>query len=274
MTTSEKPPRLSDPELGIPGPRRRVGVAEALRRHWPVAAVPVLIFVMLAIVISWARTPVFTAEARLNVGGTDLPTESVSNFVIGTQTLAATYSRLVTANEVLLGASEASGIPPEEVYGKVDASPIPESSVFRVEARAATADDAVVLANAAAESLIAFVGERGRDTAETRRLAGLVRTAAEDVENAQTAGAREEARLRLETYRTLYSEQVTSSASGSTVQVLNPAGTATSDRSSVLQRLGFVGLIGGLAVGITLASIRANSDRPRGGLRHSRSRSS
>ena len=42
------------------------------------------------------------------------------------------------------------------------------------------------------------------------------------------------------------------------LQVLSPAGGAQSDRTSKLELLAFIGLLIGIAVGATLASIRAN----------------
>lgn len=259
MTTTDRPTVTQDPS---PAERRRVGISEAVKKNWRIVMIPVVLFVVFAILISWARTPTYTAEATLNVGGTALPADqSVSNYVLAQQNLAAQYSRLVTANEVLAAAVSSTGLPPGRVFDHVSASPIPESSVFRVDATATSAGDAITIANAASASLIKYIAQSGQDTSATSRLLAQVRQAAEDVQNATSVGEKEAAQLRLETFRQLYQDRQAGLANSGIVQVLNVAGTASSDRSSVLQRLVFVGLLGGLAVGATLATFLANSDR-------------
>lgn len=234
-----------------------------MREQWLLVVAPIILLVGLAVLIAAVRAPTFSAETRLSVGGTELPTDSsVSNFVLGTASLAATYSRLVTSSTVVQSTSTALGIPPEEVAENLEATPIPESPVFRVIASSATAEDAVVLANQASQSLIASL-ELSPDSPETLNLLADVRDAAQDVADADGVAERAEAQLRLTTARGLYQERQEQITRGSLIQVLNPATTATSDQPSILQRLGFVGLIGGLAVGATLATLRANSIRKR-----------
>ncbi len=49
------------------------------------------------------------------------------------------------------------------------------------------------------------------------------------------------------------------------VDIFSPASLPTSDRVRMLQILGFVGLLGGLAAGVALALLRASHDLRRDG---------
>jgi uncharacterized protein involved in exopolysaccharide biosynthesis len=63
--------------------------------------------------------------------------------------------------------------------------------------------------------------------------------------------------LRLSALRRDYSDVRTQASSVGSVQVLNSAQSASSDRLSKLQILVFIGLVAGTAIGLTLAVLAA-----------------
>jgi uncharacterized protein involved in exopolysaccharide biosynthesis len=66
------------------------------------------------------------------------------------------------------------------------------------------------------------------------------------------------AQLRSDTLRQAYDDSTQSQAATSLVQVLERASSAGSDRARYLQFLGFIGFVAGLAVGLAVATVRAN----------------
>lgn len=264
----------------------RIGVSRAVRLHWRLALAPVAALLLLAFLIALVRPPTYTASARLTVGGVELPSQSIQNFVGGTQALAATYSRVVNADSVVQPVAQKLGLEPGDVSSRLAGSPVPESSIFFIEAKGDSAGQAVSLANEATTSLITFVRRSSTSDTRSEEILTRVREAAQEVQRAEATQARQDAafevnpssqnelaaaeasgnvqaaRLKLETFKSIY-EEAQQGLIGTTnvVQILNPADGAASDRGSVLQRLLFIGLIGGLAIGATLAMLRANTLR-------------
>lgn len=289
MTTTQKPPQQELRPPQAPDRRRaaRVGVQAAVRRNWTLVVAPALLFILFAVVIGMTRTPVYTAEIQLNVGDTALPNTSVGQAVQGNQLLASIYARLISAEEVTTGAAETLGVEPSDLSGKLSASPIPESSVIRVEATGSEAQTAVDVANAGGNALIEHVAAINNDTSRSDQLLRQFQEAVKRETDARalldqrqitfngnpTAGneaaltnagaAFEAAKLERQSLEDVFRASQEGLASDRGVQVVSAATSASSDRSSVLQRLVFIGLIGGVAVGIALATIRANSTNRR-----------
>lgn len=97
-----------------------------------------------------------TAEARLVVGDQSVRAQSVPGYALATQQLAATYSRLI-------GSSDTTD--PVGGQGAISASPIPDSAIIRVQARAESDAVAIQAADAAAQQLIA-TANRARNQEE------------------------------------------------------------------------------------------------------------
>jgi capsular polysaccharide biosynthesis protein len=285
VTTTQKPPQQQIRKRSG-GDRRlptRVGVQAAIRRYWPLVVGPAVLFSLFAIVIGMIRTPTYTAETQLNVGDTALPNTSVGQAVQGNQLLASIYARLINAQEVTQGAATSLGVDPADVAGHLAASPIPESSVIRVEASASDAQRAVDLANAGGDALTEHVAAINSDTTRSEQLLGQFQEAVKRETDAKAlldqrqasfdanpssaneealtnAGAAfEAAKLERESLEDVFRASQEGLSSDRGMQTVSAATSASSDRSSVLQRLVFIGLIGGIGVGIALATLRANS---------------
>ena len=265
----------------------RVGVADSARRHWKLIAIPVIVLMLIAVLIAWLRPPEYRAEARLAIGSTSLPSTSLSQAVVGAQSLAAAYSRLIDSQPVHDQAIQNLADFTAARDGILTATPIPEAPIIRVEATGGSAAEAIAFANAGSDALVGYIRGEGRNDRQAAALIDRVEQAVRDVRDAEalqssrqaafnadptTEKSRaldgavanlEGARLKLETARDVYRESQQGRTTSEDVQILNVAGAATSDRSSTLQQLVFIAVVGGLIIGVALAVLRANALRRR-----------
>jgi len=261
----------------------RIGITDAVRREWPLAVAPVVVLVLLALFVGLVRSPVYTSEARLTVGQIDLRQPgALQGFVTATQSLASSYSRAITAEAVTRAVAERRDISSDEVAVRISATPIPESSVFRVTATGDSPADAQALANTASASLVGYVnGLNAPDPSPEELLrayeqasltyneqAAIVERVREDFNASESASARETlgeedaalaaAKLRSDSLRSRYRLAQQSQTSVAAPRTLSPASGATSDRLATLQLLLFIALVAGAAAGLALALLRGN----------------
>lgn len=252
------------------------GPIESALRHPLLTILPILLLVGLALALGFSRAPTYTAEARVNVGRVDVPAYTLQGVIIGNQTLAVGYARAVTADRVTSAAARRAGIPPAEAASGLSASPIPESTLIRIEGKEHSQDTAVRLANGGAASLVDYVAslnKRQQSTgllaeyraAQARTDAARANLAALSRAKKPDAGAIAETRLTLataqlksQTLSTQYANSAGASASQNDLQLVVPADTAKSNRVSTLERLGLIGLVSGLILGVALALLASN----------------
>jgi hypothetical protein len=86
-----------------------VGVLGALRRHWIVASLPLILLVGVALALGLNRAPRFTATTNLTVGRiyVDNPA-GVAGVIEATRSLASVYSRAIFASSVREDTGEGS----------------------------------------------------------------------------------------------------------------------------------------------------------------------
>ncbi len=251
----------------------------AILRHPFLVLVPAILAVGAAIALGITRTPAYTAETRFTVGRLDVTSQAIPGVVAANQSLAATYSRFVSAEGVVDPVAEQLGVPSRTVSRSLRASPIPESPIIRIEAEAGTVDQAVQMANIAGNVLTSYVRTINQDGVARgllnrfRAAAGVVAEAelARDVAQRQTniasqpatrlalANATAElevARIRFATLRDQVNQDAQSRATSNSITRLNQASGAVSDHDAVMQRLIVVGALGGLALGVLLALAR------------------
>jgi capsular polysaccharide biosynthesis protein len=267
----EDPPLVQYQTTSQPQPR--LSVLQAVQRSIPLVLLPVVVLVGLALAIGLLRSPTYTSEARLNVGGLNLTTQTLAGYTTAVQQLAVAYSRAIDAQPVIRPVSRRLGLPPSEVAKRVSATPIQGSPVIRIRATSKDGAEARRLADAVAGSLVSYAISLNRDSAQSARLLREFKIASKQMHDAGTeaqllkptdpnyrrAKLREDiARLRAQTAGTLYQQSVSGQTMRNLVQRLAPAAPATSDRSSVLQQLLAGALIAGLLIGVGLAMLRAN----------------
>jgi capsular polysaccharide biosynthesis protein len=260
-----------------------VTILGAARRHWILVLVPILVFVAAAGFVGLAREATYTATTRMTIGRLDVSSPgAIAGFSTATSALASAYSRAIHAEAVVGPTARRLGLPPGLVDARIAATPLPNSPVFKLEARGQSPRAAVNLANVTARQLIIYLGDLNRSNPDGDRLFKRFRDAAVEVERSATARAAlrradhnvqssasrsaaaqgeadyQAAVLRRETLRSVYQNSQQSQATTQLVQVLSRATRAVSDRSSRLQLLLFLGAAAGLLFGLTLAMLRAS----------------
>jgi uncharacterized protein involved in exopolysaccharide biosynthesis len=274
------------PETEPPAPRwiPRVDALTAARRHWLIVILVTVIATGIAVFAASLPTPVYKAEARLAVGRIDVSAPgAISTFATATTALASQYSRAIDARSVTTRAARGTGLTPNQVAARVSATPVPQSPVIRVIAVGSSTGQAVTLANKAGYGLVGYTTALNRSNPDADRLIREFRDSSAEVVRLQTLVDRlrrkqvdtpsaenrlelnqekvnlRVATLRMTTVRNAYDAATRSQASTQLVQMLTPAAGASSNRSSRLQFYGFVGFAAGLALGLALATLRANS---------------
>ena len=261
---------------------------QALSRH-PVLAVAAVALTAAAAVGAASALPVdHTAEARLVVAGTSLSAQAIPGFALASQELAANYARYVNDAEAQRALESGIGADAGSVR-EVTASPIPESSIVRIEVVAREEAAAVAAAREVSESLVAQVStatagveaaassltaftdvssqvaaaEQAAQTAQ-RIVDGLPDVADADEGAPRRTAAREAAAVAAaqlavlevqqeaigERYRSLVVRDATSEAG---LEIVQPAVAVGDDRTSTLQRAGLVGAALGLGLAVLAA---------------------
>jgi uncharacterized protein involved in exopolysaccharide biosynthesis len=257
----------------------------AARRHWVLCAVLVIVGAGGAAGYVYSQPVLHSAEARLAVAGNDLSAQLVPAFAVATEELAANYARYLNTDGTEDTIAETIGAQAGSVTD-IEASPIPESNILRIEATATTSEVAVDAAESLAADLMTRVNEsRLQDngaqealnqytnlsnevaTAEqavldiTTRIDLVVGGAAGNIADlrGQLAGA--QSRLDVlsvqqealgERYRALVSSNTGTAAN---LDLVRPADSTGDDRATKLQRYGLLGVAVGGALGIALATL-------------------
>lgn len=262
-------------------PLEQVGVLEAMRWHWQLVLIPVVLFLGIGLALGLLRAPTYTATANLSVDFGAQNPSSLPGSVTAAQALADSYARAVDATPVVSGVARKTGIPASEVAGDTAASPIPDSTVVRVSGAADSEAASIELANAAAKSLTTYISTlngtrqgsapvlvqfRQAESVYQDRLDRQAELAAqvEAVPSDETARA-ELNQARVRTQVALLKKNSVAELYGASQQAyvaplsfLTEASSASSDKLARLQLLAFIGLVAGLAIGAALATVRAN----------------
>ena len=134
-----------------------VGPFISILRHPVLAVLPTLILLCLLVGTAVGTTEVYRAEAQVLVGRVDVESTAIPGFVSANQQLAGLYSRIAETSVIAAPVSEKIGISADDVLDRSSASPVPESSILRIEAVGGSPDDALTLAEALRTQLLAYV---------------------------------------------------------------------------------------------------------------------
>lgn len=264
-----------------PGGPRTVGPVEAFVRHPIVTLLPIVLLAAAAVYVGLQRAPVYTADARVNVGRTDVPPYVLQNVIGGNEALAASYARVISADPVAIAAGRATGRSPADVRDHLDATPIPGSTLIQVEATGSSKGEVVRLSNAGARALISYITAANRDRQSAGALSRF-RAAQADAQRLQrqllalqARGAKgraqaqrlqvsvDVAQLRASNLANQYRLSAGAGDGGSPLTLIGPAATAGSDRRTTLERLILIAVAAGLVIGLGLALLIANRGRLR-----------
>ena len=253
----------------VGGPRT---VGEAVGRYWWLPVLFAILGTLGGLALSYARDPLYTAEAALTAGRLDVQAQAVPGYQQATQSLADAYSRVVESDRVLVPVARETGRSVGSLADDVTATPVPESSVFRIKVTTTGERDAVEIANAATRRIDAYARRqtsRGPDRSVLEEFA-KARTEASQL-STQVAAARRAlaprsrverlkrrqsaAELEAQALQQTYVNQTTQAQGAAAVTILGFARDAESDRTKSLQIGGFGGLIAGLLLGGALAAL-------------------
>ena len=277
MTTA-LPPR-AEPAHAVDNGRAAppVGPLGAVLRHPFLALLPVVLLVAAAVAAGTLREPVYTAEARVGVGSLSPAGAAASASADTNEQLAATYARAISSGSVVRHVSERTGLSPGEIRSRLSASGVPESPVFKIEGTAPNGRDAVTLTRAATNAIKRYVagltgtggGEALLSEFQDAQLAASEAKAkladAEEIggrAELKAEAAYETALLKAKALRAEYVEE-TRGSGGEPVRVVSAADHASGDRDQTLRFYIVAGALGGIALGISLATARAAAKRRR-----------
>ena len=131
----------------------RGGVLATATRYWPITICMVSLGLGAGGAAATLRPTIYTAEARLAVGGTDIAAYTIPGFAYSSKEVASNYARFVVYDQVV-------GMLPEAVRHQVTSiqgSPIPESNIIRIEGAATSPEAATMATQRAADALTTAV---------------------------------------------------------------------------------------------------------------------
>jgi hypothetical protein len=247
-------------------------------------ALVAIVGLALGVAFGLVRPPVYTADARLIVGqGVNITDPSaVAGLAPAEASLASDYSRLISTQSVIADAGAQLGHP-DSLGGTLDASPIPESDIIRVDGSAGSAAAAQALTNAGAKALVDEVNDiinannqaLNTDLAQYRSFESQISndTAQEQADQNRLASPKADTASLQDQITTLKSDidalqlEATAvdddyTAQYSPVQeeeevlrVSSPAAPTGNDKSEFLEIGVMAGLLGGALVGVAVAAV-------------------
>jgi predicted GIY-YIG superfamily endonuclease len=245
----------------------------AMRSHWVVVLVLAVIGALGGMAVATQHAKQTTAEARLAVGSQDLQAYQVAGFAAASHELAADYARFVADSPTTQTVVSRSLDGARGRVLSLSASPIPDSSVVRIEATATTATAAERAAGAIADNLVrrtASHADQDLKALVARHKAVSLRVANQQarVEEAEAAEAPTRilaaAQAKLATLRMEqtavsvdYQKTVSSAAPQSSLRLIQPATVSGDDRKRTLELYTLAGLAVGLALGLVVATVLA-----------------
>ena len=252
-------------------------VAVAIGRHRLLVALCAAALAAVGVAGGMARKSTYTAASTLQVGKVNPNSPGFYGFVQSATDLATVFSRAITASAVLRTVHRELGLSAAEAVERLTAEPIPASPAFRVIASGSSPRAAVELANDTSRALIAYEAHANTYSPESDRLLNeyhgasmnLARSNAAETAAAakyakspdavnrdrleSTQAARAAASLQTQALASGYQLSAESATTRDLIAPLAYAVTASSDRFAKIQLLGFLGLLGGLVIGSSIA---------------------
>ncbi|MHB8504221.1 MAG: hypothetical protein ACYDEN_00615 [Acidimicrobiales bacterium] len=294
LTKSKDAPGVAPTAEGSMGPAplrsggQYLSLGHTVAKHVRLILVTSLVGLVIGAAFGLLRAPNYHAQARLVVGtnATLANVAAAAGLPAAEDAFAAEYARLLSDGSVQQSIASRLGM--KRVIGLVTASPIPQSPVIQVDATASTSANAVALAEAGAQALLAEVYRLNNATAGT--VQGLV----SQYQQAEQAIAKDQNTVRVlqnqinalpasasSTIGTLDSQlasvqadidaqQLKANALSAqyqnvysplqqeedTVQISSAAAPSGSDRKSFLEMGVLAGLLAGAVIGLGIAAVR------------------
>ena len=278
-----------------------VGPLVSVLRHPFLALLPTLVLLCMLVGTALGTPAVHRAQSQVLVGRVDVESTAIPGFVAANQQLAGLYSRIAETSVIAAPAGDAVGLTADEVLAQSSASPVPESSILRIETTGTSERDALTLAEALTTQLLTYVQAnsvrpagveaalaefqqanrellaaqeelqvQNRALAQLRERAGEGSQAAPvlaQVERVQAAQAAVNTRqLQVNALGGTFQDTERGSAQRNSLQAIGEPVSLGTDRRSKLQLAIAASLLLGTVLGVAWATGRAN----RGALRRAR----
>ena len=272
MKTAE-PPAITPPPTNDSPPLVR-GVFDppeglafgAIRRHKKLIAIFAVLGLLAGAALGLVRPATYEAAATLQVGQVNPNSPGFASYTQSSSSLATAFSRAIAAAPVLATIEHRLHIAKRKASGRLSSEPIPLSPAFRVLATGPSAAKAKRLANVAAAGVIAYENHSNSANPEAASLLAAYRRASLELSEAAAAASggdlraqaeQSAAKIKLKAIATAYVATVGSQPPREGfISLLAGATSATSNRHSMIQLYGFLGLLLGLLAGCGVAVLR------------------
>ncbi len=250
--------------------------ASAIGRGKLIVAVAAVVCGLAGVGVGATHKSTYTASATVQVGQVNPNSPGFFGYVQSSASLATAFSRAIAAEPVLAAVQKKLKLAPSDAIARLSAEPLPGAPAFRVIATGSTELAAVELANVTADAVIEYEGQSNSANPEAGSLLQEYRDASLALQYAiahlghvargkhaspaavATAEAEKNAAsVKLKAIGVAYTAAVASQAPRSgLVSLLAGATSASSNRSSQIELLGFIGLLAGVITGCLLAVLR------------------
>jgi capsular polysaccharide biosynthesis protein len=256
----------------------------AIRRHKKLIAIFAVLGLLVGAALGLVRPATYEAAATLQVGQVNPNSPGFASYTQSSSSLATAFSRAIAAAPVLATIEHKLHIAKRKASGRLSSEPIPLSPAFRVLATGPSAAEAKRLANVAAAGVITYENRSNSANPEAASLLAAYRRASLELSEASAAVAsngdlqakaeQSAAKIKLKAIATAYVATVGSQPPREGfISLLAGATSAKSNRHSMIQLYGFLGLLLGLLAGCGVAVLRdrrrhdPSSQLPPNGLR-------
>jgi uncharacterized protein involved in exopolysaccharide biosynthesis len=269
------PPALDGADRLLQGvfePPEGLAATALARRKWLIGACAVLLAIA-GIAYGYSQPTTYTTSATLQIGEVNPNSPGFFGYVQSAASLATAFSRAVYAEPVLAQVEHQLGLSPAAAAARLSGAPIPTSPAFRVIATGPTQRAAVQLANVASQAVIAYEAQSNSTNPQAEALLGEYRHASLELRQAvakvsakskhshrystalaSAEAVRTAASAKLRAIGVAYTDAIASRGpSSGLVSLVAAALGASSDRHAKIEKLGFIGLLAGLALGSALA---------------------
>lgn len=250
----------------------------AIARHPFLVILPAIFLLAAGIVAGSRKHPTYTAGATINVGRSDIITQATPGYVQAAQVLASSYSRVAMSQHVWIPAAKALGVPVTAVSSRIEAVPIPGEPTFTITATGSSPQEAIALDNAAVKAIVHFANvsqtQQGSPSqllseythdqsladslhSKSASLAGKLSSGVGGVTQKQVTRAQvaaQVAALQAQAAGSAYST-LTQNGVAPVLDVFAPAASATSNRTTNIEKYAVVGAVAGLVLGVALAAL-------------------
>jgi uncharacterized protein involved in exopolysaccharide biosynthesis len=276
MRTAE-PPTIAPPPANDSTPLVR-GVFDppesqalsALGRHKRLIAIFAILGAIAGAALGFVRPAVYEAAATLQVGQVNPNSPGFASYTQSSSSLATAFSRAIAAEPVLAEVNRKLHIAKKQASSRLSSQPIPLSPAFRVIATGPSAAAAKRLANVAAAGVVSYENRSNSANPEAASLLSAYRRASLALSKASAAVAglggddllqakaeQSAATIRLKAIAAAYVATVGSQPPREGfISLLAGATSAASNRNSMIQLYGVLGLLLGLLAGCGAAVLR------------------